>query len=281
MPTPTTTTFTPTGAAQTFVVPYYTPGTFNITAKGGEGARSAGVPAGAPGSGGSILGWWDPAPGTVLTIIPGHDGAGGHLDLAAYAGGVGGKELAGGGTGAGRGGSASVVLIGSTIVMVAGGGGGGGQSGGNGGGGGGGGGLGVASGGNGGESPRGYGATTSAAGAAGTWAGATYATAPGAGSGHAGGVGSRGLVLTSVQGGGGGGGMFGGGGGGSHVFVVNANNEGGGGGGGSSWCDASLFSSIDNTGGQEGDGIVTITYDWIADWSPPTDGWSVGSIRWG
>ena len=54
MPTPTTTTFTPTGAAQTFVVPYYTPGTFRLACAGGAGNRSAGVPNGSGGNGGTV-----------------------------------------------------------------------------------------------------------------------------------------------------------------------------------------------------------------------------------
>ena len=276
MPTPTTTTFTPTGAAQTFVVPYYTAGTFRVTCRGAIGNRASGVPAGAAGPGGSIRGYWAVAPGTVLSVVAGYSGAFGHLDLAAYRGGMGGKEIAGGAVGTGRGGGASLILVGSTIVIIAGGGGGAGQSGGLGGGAGGRGGLGIGSGANGGESPRGFGATTSAVGAHGTYA-IGYATVPTDGVLHAGGLGSA--YSSTTNGGGGGGGYFGGGGAGAHVFIANGDNDGGGGGGGSSWCDSGLFTSIDDTGTNGGDGSVTLEYDWIADWSPPTDGWSVGFLK--
>ena len=277
MPTPTTTTFTPTGAAQTFVVPYYTPGTFRLACAGGAGNRSAGVPNGSGGNGGSVRGWWDPPPGTLLTIWPGYAGVAG-ITPTAYRGGIGGYAPTGG-PGAGRGGCASFIEVASAIIMIAGGGGGAGREG-SGGGGGGSGGLGVAAGSNGGggTTEGGRGGTLLAPGAAGSATvlpGSVYPTAGVAG---VGGNGGDWLSSQVTAGGAGGGGYFGGGGGGFGGSGGGSANAGGGG-GGSSWCDASLFSSIDNTGGQEGDGIVTITYDWIADWSPPTDGWSVGFLK--
>ena len=290
MPTPTTDTYGFTGSTVTWTVPYHTSGTLRVRCDGGWGGYQddAAGATGYAGVMGSIRGYVDLPPGTVITIAVGNSGGdgsggspgnGGLCPAAGFDGGAGGAgSRAGGG-----GGAASVVLVAGAPIIVAGGGGGGtsgafgtGRNGATGG-------TGMDDG-DGGDGTVGSSSFNGGNGGGGTLTGvgpgglgpASDPTVPPAGlpgsttTGGAGGDGSQ------YGGGGGGAGYFGAGGGGGSF------NRSGAGGGGSSWADTSIVSSIDGFGGTSGNqfpGSIVVTYDWIADWVPPSSGWSVGFIK--
>jgi PKD-like domain/Secretion system C-terminal sorting domain len=280
-----TSTFNFTGGLQTFTVPCGVTSVFVQTwgAQGGTGAVGGNsVSGGSGGLGGYAEGFLAVAPGDVLNIFVGGQGA---TPTGGFNGGAN-----GGSTNAGGGGGASDIRVGGTAeanrVITAGGGGGGGRGGchegsgvggvgGNGGFGGGGVGVngndspqssGVAGGGKGGN----FGSVQGALGAAGIGC-SGFLGAPGGtattGTGAAGGAGQTCCCSSSnsvVGGGGGGGGQLGGGGGGGGSAGTtgcggNSKGAGGGGGGGSSFVGG-VTSGVVNNGIWLGNGQVSISW---------------------
>jgi hypothetical protein len=286
-----TSTYNFTGGIQTFTVPCGVTSVFIQTwgAQGGSGAIGGnGVSGGNGGFGGYAEGFLTVAPGDVLNIFVGGQGA---TPAGGFNGGAnGGSQNAGGG------GGASDVRFGGTAeanrVITAGGGGGGGRGGchessgsggigGNGGDGGGGVGAngndspqssGVAGGGKGGN----FGSIQGAAGAAGIGC-SGFLGGPGSaattGTGGSGGAGQTCCCSVSnsvVGGGGGGGGQLGGGGGGGGSAGTtgcggNSKGAGGGGGGGSTYIGGVSSGNVNN-GIRTGNGQVIIS------WNDPTPG---------
>ncbi len=247
-----TTTFSYTGAMQTYVVP---PGITQITVdmSGAQGGNSQSFNAG--GLGGRVQATLNVTPGQTLNIFVGGQGqnTGGSIADMTAAGG-----FNGGGTGGfdnfpqvqngGGGGGATDIRIGGTAlanrVLVAGGGGGASTSavGGNGGG------LIAASGNTVVNSVGGGGGTQAAGGTAFLGRGAT-----------AGSLGQGGIGGSNVQAwgcGGGGGGYYGGGGGSS--TADHGSGYGASGGGGSSYADALLTTGV-TQGFRSGDGTISLT----------------------
>jgi hypothetical protein len=276
-------TFNFTGGIQTFTVPACVDTVF-LQAWGGQGGSGAtggsSTSGGAGGLGGYAEGWLLVAPGDVLNVFVGGQGA---TPTGGFNGGAN-----GGSTNAGGGGGASDVRVGGTAeanrVLTAGGGGGGGRAGcetsgaGVGGAGGsGGGGVGA----NGGDSPTSGGvagggkggnfsAVQGAAGPAGAGCGGFLGSAGGTastGTGASGGAGQSCCCFSfgSIPGGGGGGGgqVGGGGGGGGSAGTTgcsgNDKGAGGGGGGGSSYTGG-VLSGATNSGIWLGNGMVTISW---------------------
>ncbi len=286
-----TATFNFTGGIQTFTVPCGVTSVFIQTwgAQGGSGALGGNnVSGGNGGLGGYAEGFRAVAPGDILNIFVGGQGA---TPAGGFNGGAnGGSQNAGGG------GGATDIRIGGTAeanrVITAGGGGGGGRGGchegsgvggvgGNGGFGGGGVGVngndspqssGVAGGGKGGN----FGSIQGALGAAGVGC-SGFLGGPGStattGTGGNGGAGQTCCCSSSnsvVGGGGGGGGQLGGGGGGGGSAGTtgcagNSKGAGGGGGGGSTFIGG-VTSGVVNNGIWLGNGQVTIS------WTSPTPG---------
>lgn len=265
-------TFPYTGSVHTFVLPRHD-GLVRVTLWAGSGGT---FPQGGTsylgGLGGTIRGDVAIANGTIVSIYPGQAATTASGGSSSGSGRDGGDATGGNGYG---GGGATVVQLPSGLLMVAGGGGGGASKtsllpalfAGDGG-------FGHADGeddahtvtafnGEGGD-----GGTHSAAGAGGMGAG-SITTPPSAGTAGSGGAGGDGGAATR-GGGGGGGGYFGGGGGGG------GSNRGAGGGGGSSWAHASVTGVTSVAALALGDdGYVTIQLDEL----PPTDGWSVGFLK--
>lgn len=276
-------TFNFTGGIQTFTVPGCVDTVFVQTwgGQGGSGATGGSSTSGGSGGlGGYAEGWLLVAPGDVLNVFVGGQGA---TPTGGFNGGAN-----GGSTNAGGGGGASDVRVGGTAesdrVITAGGGGGGGRAGcetsvagvgGNGGSGGGG------TGANGGDSPTSggvagggqggnFGAVQGAAGPAGAGCGGFLGSAGGTastGTGASGGAGQSCCCFSfgSIPGGGGGGGgqVGGGGGGGGSAGTTgcsgNDKGAGGGGGGGSSYTGG-VLSGATNPGIWLGNGQVTISW---------------------
>lgn len=137
-----TTTFSYTGAAQTFTVPAgVTSVTFTVlSAGGGGGGQDANGAGGAGGSGAAVSGTYTVTPGNVLNVYVGGGGGLGASGATCSGGGVGGSNSIKGGTGGGAGcsgnsgaggggGAASWVSTSSGTVLLVAGGGGGGQGG--------------------------------------------------------------------------------------------------------------------------------------------------------
>jgi phosphodiesterase/alkaline phosphatase D-like protein len=266
-----TTTFSSTGALQTWKIPAsVTEITLTVKgAGGGAGSTNAG-PSPAGGAGGEATGTFGVTPGMTLDVVVGTGGAAARMggDSAAYGGGgrtgIGGFLFSGAGGGGG-----SFVFAPSELLIAAGGGGGAGAA--------------EATGGAGGQTAT-AGASASSQGEPVTVAGGAGATDAGAGSGgpNAGTGTGKASSDTSVGVGGGGGGgaeyVYGGGGGGGGYYGGGgggAEDEGpgedlaAGGGGGSDYvsADATVTSDVvggGGTGGTEdgagGSGGVVITY---------------------
>ena len=243
----TTTTYTYTGAQQSFVVP---PGVTSVSFElwGAQGTSSSY----AGGQGGYVKGTFNVTPGSTYYI---------------YIGGQAGYN--GSGTLGFAGGGATDIRYGGTAlanrILVAGGGGGGGNSGAGGAGGG-------STGGNGASQypsmchgQGGFGGTQSAGGAGGAGGGSDYGYPGQAGS--AGSLGQGGndgsySGYTAYDGGAGGGGYYGGGGaggGGAWQGGGGCYRYSGGGGGGSSYISGSFTNTNNTQGGRNGDGQAKVT----------------------
>jgi len=284
-----TTTFSYTGATQTYLVP---PGVFSVSiqAYGAQGANAMDtLPSRHSGGKGSyVSGNLAVVPGEILEIFVG--GAGSTTGLGSFNGGAGGGLSAGtgwcAGGYAGGGGGASDIRVGGAAlgnrVIVAAGGGGAGRDycngtlhpcgcGGNGGPG------------DGNGSPAdtcGYGCAGSTVNFGSRGLLVLYDNAgPDDGGGTTSGSGTLGIGGTgapgvhSVAGGGGGGGYYGGGGGGGETAPGGTGVAGGGGGGGSSFAGG-VTDSVIVSGTNTGNGVVVIT----TSCTPPTSGTIGGPI---
>jgi hypothetical protein len=237
-----TTTFSFTGASQSYTVPPGT-GRLCIAAVGGGGAPGPG-PFASGGRSAAVEASFAATPGQPLTVNVGGRGSTGG------SGGFNGGGSGGSPDGRGGGGASDVRGDGSLFsrwIVAAGGGGGGGGSGGQ---------AGGAAGAGGGGQPGavangGGGASPFGPGAGGSGAGGDIGSAGTVG---AGGTGGSGDGFDPAGGGGGGGGYFGGGGGSGGEF-----NEAGGGGGGFSFVDSEATGVSMSSGPSFDDGSVTIT----------------------
>ena len=242
---PQTVTFNYTGGTQSWTVPPCVT-SISISVEGAQGGGPNG------GQGSVVSGTINVTPGQVITIIVGGQPAGA---AGGYGGGGNGQSANTAANGSWGGGGASSIIVGGVPVVVAGGGGGtgGGTTDAAGGAGG--------TNGSNGSSPfgtGGFGGTQSNGGAGGPpWIAA--GNAGNAGSAGMGGSGATDPCNNNSPGGGGGGGYYGGGGGGSDCFG-SAPYGGGGGGGGSSLVPAGGSAT---TGGNTGNGTVSITFSGI------------------
>jgi hypothetical protein len=289
------TTFTFTGAMQTYTVPADVTELFIEAngAQGGSGASGGNASTGgAGGLGSKTTGTLTVTPGQVLNIFVGGQGA---TPTGGFNGGGN-----GGSTNAGGGGGASDIRIGGTAaanrIMVAGGGGGGGRGGcesvtaAGGGGGGSTGTKGTDAPTSGGAAGGGFGATQANGGAAGAGCGGFLGTAGGTATTEVGANGGNGQTCccfsaASIPGGGGGGGGFvggGGGGGGSAGTTGCSGNDkgaGGGGAGGSNFTDNVFVGATSTFSSNSGAGSVKICYALVPPsfTSTPPPGGSVGT----
>ena len=314
--TTTTWTFTYTGSPQTFVVPLYTPGTLTFRLSGGAGGSngSSGTSGESGGDAGWIRGTLTAAPGTVLTVDLGGPGQNGYsaaagVDWPHAAGGGGPRPGGQGGTYgshsfnstliprrcSGGGGGGSELYQGATLIAVAGGGSGGAIHAGTG--------FsnayaGAQQTGPGSQSASastahpagdtlgndGFAGTTSAAGLGGGSTASkypTYVTDGYPGSGGTGGAGADMIYVPgspaggSAAGGGSGagGGYYGGGGGGATSLLGSAGT----GGGGSSWSHSTYVT--EGSGPTGAASTLVLVADYLGPWVPPTDGWSVGFLK--